>query len=187
MKKQILTLIATLVVLFGYATHSASAQTFVPCDANDVLCQLDCDLDAGVCGQWVGGTTVTPDEPPCPDGQIHHPTAGTCIYGSDAACRSVFGDAYYNGNEIDGCGCVEGAVYSHTSGLCELPNQCPDGQSEHPDSGNCIWDSDADCEFAFGAAYYDGNSIDGCGCLDGAIYSHESGLCEFPAGCPDGM
>ena len=184
-RKQIALFLSIFVLISFSAISIANAQTFVPCAPDDVFCQMDCDLDGGVCGQWIGGTA--PEDPVCPDGQIEHPTAGTCIYGSDAACRSVFGDAYYNGNEIDGCTCLEGAIYSHETGLCELQNQCPDGQIEHPTAGTCIYGNDAACRSVFGDAYYNGNEIDGCTCLEGAIYSHETGLCEFQNQCPDGQ
>ena len=180
MYKKVLTLLFSvffLVISFFTIVDKIQAATFVPCDPYDALCGLDCELDGSVCGHWINDTpSVT-----FPSGQKLHPTSGNCIYDSNASCQSVYGAAYYDGNEIDGCSCNSGAYYNTTTGHCEYPNNCPVGQKLHPSSGNCIYDSNASCQAVYGAAYYDGNEIDGCACNNGAIYNHDSGLCEFPA------
>ena len=171
-----------LILSFLFIINETKASTFTPCGPHDVICNLDCEWVDGVCGLWGSDTPVDN----CPAGQKLHPTAGTCIYENDAVCRSVYGEAFYDGNANDGCGCLSGSTYIAATGLCEFPVNCPAGQSQHPVSKNCIYNSDASCRSAYGEAYYDGNDDDGCGCLSGAIYSHESGLCEFPIVCPEG-
>src|SRR6056297_3148088 len=186
MWKKIITFSFVLFFLFsGFLSVNkiVKADTFVPCEPYDAECQLDCALDGSVCGHWIRDDV----DPTCPSGQKIHPSSGNCIYDSDASCQLAFGQARYDGNEIDGCTCVDGAYYNQTSGLCEFPDNCPDGQKKHPSSGNCIYDSDASCQWAFGQAYYDGNEIDGCSCVEGAIYNYDTGLCEFADNCPDGM
>ncbi|MBU0981287.1 hypothetical protein KKC94_01200, partial [Patescibacteria group bacterium] len=115
----------------------------------------------------------------CPAGQSPHSDAGNCIYNSDASCQAAYGAAYYDGNQYDGCSCSDGANFNQESGLCEYTS-CPAGQSMHPDTKTCIYNSDASCQAAYGAAYYDGNQYDGCSCNEGATYNQESGLCELP-------
>jgi len=169
MKKKVFSFLFTIflfIVSFFFIVNNLKAATFVPCDTDDVLCQLDCDLNGNVCGYWIDDTPVDN----CPVGQKLHPTSGNCIYENDAACRDRFGEAYYDGNEIDGCVCVEGTIYSHETWKCEFPNNCPAGQKLHPTSGNCIYEDDAACRARFGEAYYDGNETDGCACIDGAVW-----------------
>ncbi|MBU1446142.1 hypothetical protein KKD70_02675, partial [Patescibacteria group bacterium] len=45
------------------------------------------------------------------DGMKLHPESETCIYENDAMCRAFFGEAYYDGNPIDGCACIETATW----------------------------------------------------------------------------
>ena len=79
--------------------------------------------------------------------------------------------AIYDGNSIDGCTCAEGATWDGVHCVWPEVTECPEGQVVHPDSGNCIWSSTTWCSIAYGESVYDGNSIDGCACAEGATWN----------------
>ena len=108
----------------------------------------------------------------CPEGTYQHPESGNCVFDSDESCQSFYGPgAIYDGNSIDGCTCAEGATWDGLHCVWPEVTQCPEGQVVHPDSGNCIWSSTTWCSIAYGEAVYDGNSIDGCACIEGATWN----------------
>jgi len=150
----------------------------------DWVCEENCDSRCSgsstynSCLTWCDGNNFCSGCIPCSDNMERHPDSGVCIYDSDASCRGAFGEgATYDGNEIDGCTCAPPATWDGS--YCHSADQiCGEGQTAHPDTGTCIWSSNTWCEIAFGdGAYYDGNSVDGCGCHEDAIWDGSS--CYF--------
>lgn len=153
------------------------ASTFVPCDPYDALCGLDCEaVENGVCGYYTGDGGGGSD---CPAGQKKN-ASDTCICATDACCQAQLGQAYSDGNQTDGCACVQGATYNHTTLKCELPDNCPAGKTMSS-TGNCICTNNACCEADWGAGVYDGNPTDGCVCAPGAALNRTTRVCEY---CP---
>jgi len=80
--------------------------------------------------------------------------------------------------------CVDNSLVTWQNACYDeyLKSECPDGQTNHPTAGTCIYDSDQSCKNAFGEpAFYDGNEIDGCLCDENSTYN--GSVCVWNA-CP---
>ncbi len=67
---------------------------------------------------WDGSYCWSGDQQ-CGEGQILHSETGNCIWSSNTWCERAFGEAYYDGNGVDGCACKEGATWDGS--LCSFP------------------------------------------------------------------
>jgi len=156
------------------------------CD-NDTCCQNhlgDSYYDANTGCECLAGAEYSRNKAQCitcDDDKILN-EIGNCVCTDDTCCQNDLGDAYYDGNDTDGCDCLAGATFDQVTRQCILEDSCPYGATRN-ENGNCACDNDNCCEAVFGDAYFDGNSVDGCTCYKGADVI--DGICSLP-GCPEG-
>lgn len=102
--------------------------------------------------------------PECSENEKLNKAEDACICANHTCCKAKFGIAIYDGNDTDGCGCANQAIFDGSQCVCK------EGYYHDTKYGYCRPEeendakTDAECQQLYGLAHSDANTPTGCHC-----------------------